>query len=504
MSLDSCEALSDQDLAFIGQDVMERPAILIVDDEPQLVTAMTDALDEQYRVVGETSPQKALDILEKNHDIQVIISDQRMPVMPGDEFLFRAREISPATRILVTAYADLGAVTNAVNRGKIFNYVRKPWDETELRGIVDTAAQHFALSAALQQERALLKCIMDCSVDAISVKDSRHRYIRLNHAEAAMLGADSPEQIKGRTHAEFLAASRAACWSEEEERLLETLEALRERTEHVVEQDGTDRWYAATKAPIKSSSGVPIGLVSVARNITESKSIEQIKDDFVSTARHELRTPLTVIMNSIKLIRTGRFGQLTPKIDELLIHADANCDRLHRLINNMLDLQDITVGRVGIERAPVAICELINEARALSERLAKENEIDVQVDAPLRGVTIMGDRRWLIQALSNLLSNACKFSPEGTTVTITVSEEADQVRISVIDQGRGLPKGVTDRLFKTFGQLDSSASRAYEGAGLGLRVCKAIVEAHGGRIGYMPAPDQGSNFFMVLPRDRSA
>jgi signal transduction histidine kinase len=119
-------------------------------------------------------------------------------------------------------------------------------------------------------------------------------------------------------------------------------------------------------------------------------------------------------------------------------------------------------------------------------------------------MTIMGDRRWLIQALCNLLSNACKFSPEGTTVTIAVSEQADQVRICVIDQGRGLPNGVTDRLFKTFGQLDSSASRAYEGAGLGLRVCKAIVEAHGGRIGYMPGAGQGSNFFMILPKDCSA
>src|SRR5688572_3498040 len=109
MSLKSEEALGDQHLAFGDWAAVEKPVVLIVDDEPQLVTAMTDALDEQYRVVGETSPQSALETLRQNPDIQVIISDQRMPAMTGDEFLFRAQEISSATRILVTAYADLGA-----------------------------------------------------------------------------------------------------------------------------------------------------------------------------------------------------------------------------------------------------------------------------------------------------------------------------------------------------------------------------------------------------------
>ena len=250
MSLKSEEALGDQRLAFGEWAAVEKPVVLIVDDEPQLVTAMTDALDEQYRVVGETSPQSALETIRQNPDIQVIISDQRMPAMTGDEFLFRAQEISSATRILVTAYADLGAVINAVNNGKIFNYIRKPWNETELRNVVDTAAQHFALGAALQQERALLKCIMDCSLDAISVKDTRHRYIRLNGAEAAMLGADSLAEVNGSSHTKFLDASRADRWNDEEDRLLETLEALCDRIEHVVEGDGTERWYATTKAPI--------------------------------------------------------------------------------------------------------------------------------------------------------------------------------------------------------------------------------------------------------------
>lgn len=151
----------------------ETPAVLIVDDEPQLITAMTDVLDEQYRVIGETSPRNALEILKADPAIHVIISDQRMPGMTGDEFLFHAQEISPATRILATAYADLGGVINAVNRGKIFNYLRKPWNEAELRNVVDTAAQHFALGEVLRRERALLKCIVDCNNDLIRLGERR-------------------------------------------------------------------------------------------------------------------------------------------------------------------------------------------------------------------------------------------------------------------------------------------------------------------------------------------
>lgn len=479
--------------------VTEKPAILIVDDEPQLVTAMTDALEEHYCVVGETSPQNALQILRDNREIQVIISDQRMPVMTGDEFLFRAREISPATRILATAYADLSAVINAVNRGKIFNYVRKPWDEAELRSLVDTAAQHFALGAALQRERALLKSIMDCSLDAISVKDTNHRYVRLNAPEAAMLGANVME-VNGKSHAEFLPAARATRWSDEENRLLETLEALRDRVEHIVDDDGIEHWYATTKSPIRSASGAPMGLVSVTRDVTENKSIEQIKDNFISTARHELRTPLTVIMSSIKLMRTGRFGALTPKLNEFLTQGEAGCERLLRLINNMLDIQDITIGKANLQMVPFALADLVEESRLLNAPFAMANEIDVVIEGTVPEITIVGDRERLTQALCNLLSNACRFSPKQTVVRIAISEQQDCVRISVVDQGPGVPALFADQLFKSFSQYDGSASRPFQGAGLGLRVCKVIVEAHGGYAGFMPAENQGANFFLVLPR----
>jgi two-component system cell cycle sensor histidine kinase PleC len=486
--------------AFVPHGTGEKPAILIVDDEPQLVTAMTDALDEHYDVMGETSPVDALKILRGNREIHVIISDQRMPVMTGDEFLFRAKEISSATRILATAYADLGAVVNAVNRGKIFNYLRKPWDGAELRSVVDTAAQHYALSMALRQERALLKSIMDCSLDAISVKDANHRYVHLNNAEAAMLGAGSPGEVFGKSHAELISAPRAALWNEEEAQLFDTAEALRDRIEHFIAEDGTEHWCAANKAPIKSANGAPIGLVSVTRDVTASKSIEQIKDDFIATARHELRTPLTVISSSIKLMRTGRFGPITLKQEDLLLHGEQHCDRLIRLVNHMLDIQDLTAGRANLNMAPVALLDLVEECRDIVAVAARDNEVTIRIDGSIPEAPIVADRDRLLQAVCNLLFNACKFSPPGAIVTVTVLDRQSDVRISVEDRGAGIPPTFAKELFKSFSQRDSSTTRQHQGAGLGLRVCKAIAEAHGGEVGFLPPPDGGAIFYLTLPR----
>jgi response regulator RpfG family c-di-GMP phosphodiesterase len=174
MSLDAVHAEHER-LADGSGQTTQKAAVLVVDDEPQLITAIADVLEDKYQVLGETSPQSALETLRANTGIQVIISDQRMPVMTGDEFLFRAQSFSSATRLLVTAYADLESVISAVNRGRIFSYIRKPWNEAELRHVVDTAAHHFMRDAILRQEKALLECIVSCNRDLFRLAERRNQ-----------------------------------------------------------------------------------------------------------------------------------------------------------------------------------------------------------------------------------------------------------------------------------------------------------------------------------------
>src|SRR5690606_27227008 len=159
-------------------------AILVVDDEPDILVALEDLFEDQYRVLSTTSPVEALDIIEKEPDIAVIISDQRMPEMQGDEFLARARRRSDAEAILLTGYADLKAVIGAVNKGRIMAYGPKPWDPAALSSMVASAYERRILARELDTERALLRGLMESTDDHISFKDREGRFVRLNTSKA--------------------------------------------------------------------------------------------------------------------------------------------------------------------------------------------------------------------------------------------------------------------------------------------------------------------------------
>jgi response regulator RpfG family c-di-GMP phosphodiesterase len=165
-----------------------RGTILIVDDEPEILTALRDQLEDEFDVWSAVSPLTALEILADEPSISVIVSDQRMPEMTGDVMLARAREISDAQTILLTGYADLGAVVNAINQGRISAYAQKPWEPALLMSMVANAHEQCELRRALRQEQALLRGLMDASQDALSFKDAMGRFVRLNHAKAAALG----------------------------------------------------------------------------------------------------------------------------------------------------------------------------------------------------------------------------------------------------------------------------------------------------------------------------
>ena len=190
-------------------DTMKR-SVLIVDDEPQVAAALADALEDDFSIRTASAPDEALAILKDDKSIAVVISDQRMPGMTGDELLARAKRVSMATRILITAYADISAVVRAVNDGHIFGYIAKPWQSHDLMLTVSRAAEHCELNKSMVEERELLRQLMDSSPDAIAIKDSAHRYVRLNALEADMLGAESSDLVAGGTAADFIDPARAA------------------------------------------------------------------------------------------------------------------------------------------------------------------------------------------------------------------------------------------------------------------------------------------------------
>ncbi len=226
---------------------------------------------------------------------------------------------------------------------------------------------------------------------------------------------------------------------------------------------------------------------------------EIARDEFLATVSHELRTPLTAIHGALGLIASGVTGKLDERTGEMLQIARKNSDRLILLVNDLLDMRRLESGNLELEMADIDLVAVIR--RAIEENTGYLEQFDVTCafDPDREPIPVYGDRNRLIQVLTNLLSNAAKYGPSHETVRIRTRCADGVVRVSVIDRGEGVPPEFQPRLFEKFARFDSSDTRAVSGTGLGLSIARAIVEAHGGRIGFYSYRSVGTTFFFELP-----
>jgi PAS domain S-box-containing protein len=235
---------------------------------------------------------------------------------------------------------------------------------------------------------------------------------------------------------------------------------------------------------------------SVAEQTVERlEEVEQLKKGFLSTVSHELRTPLTSIRGSLGLLASGAAGPLPDHVVEVVALAERNAIRLMALIEDILDLERLETGKIELQMTRVPIASILRRAM---ESLAAFGAHGVTVDAPNVSSSIDVDADRIVQVLVNLLSNAVKFSPPGGVVTIAVTVDGQWTEFRVIDHGRGVPAVHRRAIFERFRQVDPSDAREKGGAGLGLAICKSIVEQHGGSIGVESEEGAGSAFWFRL------
>jgi PAS domain S-box-containing protein len=266
----------------------------------------------------------------------------------------------------------------------------------------------------------------------------------------------------------------------------------------IMRPDGAIRWIWSHWTPIFSADNKPERLCGIVHDISERKEVEKRVNEFYSTVSHELRTPLTSIRASLGLLEGGLAGDLSEKAVKLVSIARMESDRLIRLINDILDIRKIEAGKMELKlqrtRPRKLIDATISSIQGIADEAGVKLTADVQTDAVLNC-----DSDRMIQVITNLVSNAIKFSPRGSEISVKVRNTIDMCRFSVIDNGPGISADQMPKLFGLFQQLDSSDSRPKGGTGLGLAICKAIVEQHGGKVGVNSNVGVGSTFYFDLP-----
>ena len=365
---------------------------------------------------------------------------------------------------------------------------------------MDVTEQHEA-EEALHLATHQRELILESVADGIYGIDLDGHLTFINQAAARTLGY-TPGELTGRDVHETIQHSHAdgAPYPRTDSPILQGMrrrEAIHMRDEVFWRHDGAAIPVEYSASPIIEDGQIS-GMVVAFQDVSQRRRLELMKDEFASTVSHELRTPLAALRASLGLIASGALNKRPEKKTKMLEMALGNCDRLVRLVNDILDFDSGKKGNLPMRRQSVDAFNLLRRAVGTAQAQASAVRISFRIDAC--PAPVMADEERILQVLQELIANAIKFSPPDTTIRVAAQPfDESEVCFIVEDQGCGIDPEKLEHIFDRFQQGDASDSRALGGTGLGLALCRGIVDQHGGRIWVESTPGQGSRFLFTLP-----
>lgn len=390
---------------------------------------------------------------------------------------------------IIFAKAAANHITAAIRNSEMYRLVRE-----QAARLGDMLRQQSHISA---QYTAILASI----TDGVAVSDEHGQLTVVNDATARILHLDK-ETLVGQSPEVLFAGFP----EQEGQQVLNVIKELSERsrqqkcsspTSVMLHQDG--QVIQAACMPMHDERQAFAGTVIVLRDVTREQEIAQAKNEFVSIVAHELRTPMTSIKGYIDLILQGAVGEVNQGQQHFLGIAKSNVDRLSELISDMLDTARIDAGRVRLELEPIQIAELVNGVcESIAETIRERELVLVIEDAPPLPV-IQADRNRVIQVLTNLLSNAYRYTLPGGEIRVSMGRDETNVWVSVADTGIGIAVQDREKIFEPFYRANQELVSQQPGTGLGLPIVNSLIEMHGGTITLETELGQGSTFRFTLP-----
>lgn len=421
----------------------------------------------------------------------VILADLTLPDASGLKTVNQLLQVAPDKPVVVlTGLDDEEMAVEAIRRGAQDYLVKTRVTRDDLLRVMRYAVERKRASAALRESEARNQAMLNAMPDWVLHVNREGVCLDCHTRNNHILGITREALVEQplatalpAAFAETFLAHAAAVFATDRLHIFESQLLLDDEVRDLearIVRSGTD------------------DVLGIIRDITSRKKVERVKNEFISIVNHELRTPLTSISGSLGLIAGGAAGAIPPKAKQMIDIAHRNTNRLVRLINDMLDVQKIEAGKLALQKRLVALRPLMMQALAANKGFADQHQVLLDLEAGEAMGWVEGDADRLVQVLTNLISNAVKFSNTDERVRLVLTETATQACVSIADTGCGIDPKFQPRIFEKFAQADSGHSTRL-GTGLGLSICKAIIEEHQGTITFDSVPKQGTTFYFYLP-----